>query len=93
MKTAIREIEGQWYAFGILKEVGEDHGQVTAIGADIPKFDTTVIGYFDDNGIKYVSKPSKSKSSAQQKAKRAGVTEDLDSDQELVTKQMYVGVK
>lgn len=70
MKTYITKIDNQYYAFA-----GDaNKNQVYSIGADNPsKGDgDRYFAKWTDNGIKYVSSPSPSRTAAYKKAQRAG---------------------
>lgn len=71
MKTYIKQIEWQYYAFA-----GDSQkGQVYSIGSDKPSAETGGTIWFaewTDNGIKYVASPSPSREAAYRKAKRHG---------------------
>lgn len=67
METAIKKIDGKWYAFGVLDD------EVCSIGADDPK-QPGCLWYATacDRGIQYVSTPSPNRSAAYKKARRWG---------------------
>ena len=68
MKTAIKCIDGKWYAFAY-----DDNGEVYSIGADNPRDGGRWFARPTDGGIKYVSTPSPTRKAAYQKARRNGV--------------------
>ena len=66
LKTAIKCIDGKWYAFAF----GDSN--VYSIGADNPKDGGRWFGKLSDAGIQYVSTPSPTRNAAYQKARRNG---------------------
>ena len=66
MKTAIKFIDGKWYAFAF------DDVYVYSIGADNPKDGGRWFGKPTDKGILHVSTPSPTRNAAYQKARRNG---------------------
>lgn len=72
METYIRQIDGNWYAFG-----GDwDKYQVYSIGADCPPSENNGACWcakWTDSGIKYVASKSPTRAAAYQKARRHGV--------------------
>lgn len=66
MKTAIRCIDGKWYAFGLWK-----NDSVVSIGRDNPVVNMWCARYCD-NGIKFCASPSPNRKAAVAKARRHG---------------------
>ena len=66
LKTAIKCIDGKWYAFAFYES------EVYSIGADNPKDGGRWYALRTDSGITYVARPSPSRKAAYQKARRNG---------------------
>lgn len=68
MKTAIKCIDGKWYAFAY-----DDNGNVYSLGRDSPKEGGHWFARRTDAGIVYVANCSPTRKAAYQKARRNGV--------------------
>ena len=64
--TAIKCIDGNWYAFAY------SESEVYSIGTDCPRGSGRWFASCTDSGIKYVASPSPTRKAAYNKAKRYG---------------------